>query len=38
VGIGLYLSRELARRMNGELKCADNDHGASFLLELPLSA
>lgn len=38
VGIGLYLSRELARRMDGELKCRDSERGASFLLELPLSA
>jgi signal transduction histidine kinase len=34
VGIGLYLSRELARRMDGELRCGPSDVGASFLLEL----
>ncbi len=38
VGIGLYLSRELARRMDGDLKCGESDRGASFLLELPLPA
>ena len=35
VGIGLYLSRELARRMDGDLRCAASEHGAAFSLELP---
>ena len=35
VGIGLYLSRELARRMDGDLRCAPSDDGARFQLELP---
>jgi signal transduction histidine kinase len=35
VGIGLYLSRELARRMDGELTCAPSTDGATFQLELP---
>ncbi len=34
VGIGLYLSRELARRMDGELRCSSSDAGAAFSLEL----
>jgi signal transduction histidine kinase len=38
VGIGLFLSRELARRMNGEIRCRDAERGAAFELELPLSA
>jgi signal transduction histidine kinase len=38
IGIGLYLSRELARRMDGELRCGESERGASFLLELPLAA
>ncbi|MGE3074459.1 MAG: sensor histidine kinase [Dehalococcoidia bacterium] len=36
VGIGLFLSRELARRMNGELRCGPSDGGGQFELELPL--
>ena len=35
VGIGLYLSRELARRMDGDLRCADSPTGARFCLDLP---
>ncbi len=38
VGIGLFLSRELARRMNGEIRCAESDLGARFQLELPAAA
>jgi signal transduction histidine kinase len=38
IGIGLYLSRELARRMQGELSCADSNHGTSFRLVLPAVA
>jgi signal transduction histidine kinase len=38
VGIGLYLSRELARRMNGDLRLGEREHGASFGLELPGAA
>ena len=35
VGIGLYLSRELARRMDGDLRCESSEDGAAFQLELP---
>ena len=38
VGIGLFLSRELARRMNGDLRCREVERGADFELELPVSA
>jgi signal transduction histidine kinase len=36
-GLGLYISRELARAMGGELSCIDNPdgHGTRFVLELP---
>jgi len=34
VGIGLFLSRELARRMEGDLRCADCPRGAQFELVL----
>lgn len=35
VGIGLYLSRELARRMEGDLCVEESDSGTAFRLELP---
>lgn len=35
IGIGLFLSRELARRMNGELCCIESERGSDFRLELP---
>jgi|GEM_PF-5536753 len=35
VGIGLYLSRELARRMDGDLRCEASEAGGCFELELP---
>ena len=38
VGIGLYLSRELARRMDGDLRCSESERGAAFRLELPAVA
>jgi signal transduction histidine kinase len=39
VGLGLALSRRLARRMHGELRAEmPNDGGAAFALELPLVA
>jgi PAS domain S-box-containing protein len=35
-GLGLYISRELARRMNGEIFVASEpSHGSTFVLELP---
>ncbi|MBU45308.1 MAG: hypothetical protein CMN76_19005 [Spirochaetaceae bacterium] len=38
VGLGLYLSRELARRMDGNLGVqSESDHGADFWLELPVA-
>jgi signal transduction histidine kinase len=36
VGLGLALSRRLARSMGGELRLSQNgEHGATFVLELP---
>jgi len=35
VGIGLHLSRELARKMGGDLTCVDSQTGASFRLVMP---
>ena len=35
-GLGLYISRELARRMNGEIfVVSEPSHGSTFVLELP---
>jgi signal transduction histidine kinase len=34
-GLGLAIARELAELMDGELRLADRDGGASFTLELP---
>ena len=35
-GLGLYISRELARRMNGEIFVdSEPSHGSTFVLELP---
>jgi signal transduction histidine kinase len=35
-GLGLYISRELARRMNGDIFVASEpSHGSTFVLELP---
>ena len=33
-GLGLAIGRELARKMGGELRIAESDDGASFVLEL----
>ena len=33
---GLAIGRELARKMGGELRLAESDGGASFVLELPI--
>lgn len=35
VGLGLALSRRLAREMGGDLKCVSADSGARFVLSLP---
>jgi signal transduction histidine kinase len=35
VGLGLALSRRLARAMGGDLKCVSGAHGACFVLSLP---
>ena len=35
VGLGLALSRRLAREQGGELECADSKGGACFVLRLP---
>jgi signal transduction histidine kinase len=35
IGIGLHLSRELARRMAGDLSARHNEDGACFVLSLP---
>jgi signal transduction histidine kinase len=35
-GLGLAIGRELARKMGGELRLADSESGASFVLELPI--
>ena len=35
VGLGLALSRRLAKAQGGELECAGSDHGACFILRLP---
>ena len=35
-GLGLAIGRELARKMGGELRIAESDGGASFVLELPI--
>ncbi|MBI4880711.1 MAG: HAMP domain-containing histidine kinase [Planctomycetes bacterium] len=38
-GLGLYLSRELARQMRGDLRVADTEHtGAELILSLPAAA
>jgi len=37
VGLGLALSRRLAREMKGDLKLEEINRGASFLLTLPLA-
>jgi signal transduction histidine kinase len=36
VGLGLALSRRLARALGGSLKYVDSAHGAAFVLRLPL--
>ena len=38
VGLGLALSRGLARRLGGDLRLIGADHGASFALTLPASS
>jgi signal transduction histidine kinase len=35
-GLGLAIGRELARKMGGELRLADSQSGASFVLDLPI--
>jgi signal transduction histidine kinase len=35
VGLGLALSRRLARTMGGDLQCASSERGACFILSLP---
>ena len=35
-GLGLAIGRELARKMGGELRLAESEGGASFVLELPI--
>jgi signal transduction histidine kinase len=35
-GLGLAIGRELARKMGGELRLADSESGASFVLDLPI--
>jgi signal transduction histidine kinase len=35
-GLGLAIGRELARKMGGELRLAESDGGASFVLDLPI--
>jgi signal transduction histidine kinase len=35
-GLGLAIGRELARKMGGELRLADTESGASFVLDLPI--
>jgi signal transduction histidine kinase len=35
-GLGLAIGRELARKMGGELRIAESDGGASFVLDLPI--
>jgi signal transduction histidine kinase len=37
VGLGLALSRRLARQMKGDLKLEESNGGASFLLTLPMA-
>jgi signal transduction histidine kinase len=35
-GLGLAIGRELARKMGGELRIAESEGGASFVLDLPI--
>lgn len=37
-GLGLYVTRELARAFGGDIELADAPRGASFVLTLPLAA
>jgi signal transduction histidine kinase len=37
-GLGLAIGRELAERMSGELRLADSEPGARFVLTLPVAA
>jgi signal transduction histidine kinase len=36
VGLGLALSRRLAKSLGGGLECIDAKHGACFVLRLPI--
>ena len=36
VGLGLALSRRLAKSLGGGLKCVDSPKGARFVLQLPI--
>ena len=36
VGLGLALSRRLAKSLGGSLECIDSEHGACFVLRLPV--
>ena len=37
VGLGLALSRRLAKSLGGGLECVDSKQGACFVLRLPLA-
>jgi signal transduction histidine kinase len=37
VGLGLALSRRLAKSLGGRLECVDSEQGACFVLRLPLA-
>jgi len=38
VGLGLALSRRLAKSVGGNLRCDESEHGACFVLSLPLAS
>jgi PAS domain S-box-containing protein len=37
-GLGLYIARELAQRMNGRIGYLPKDHGTAFFVDVPLAA